>query len=132
MSGRTEIWSLAWTLIIKSPWLGYGFQGDRLVLGAHVHNAVMQALIQTGFIGTIPFIGAIVYGWFLIVMLLKNHNPVSRPMVIQSGAILLFFSVRAITESSGAFFGIDWLILAPYLAYIQILNSKCCTQPRGD
>ena len=32
--------------------------------------------------------------------------------------VLAFFSVRSLFESSGAFFGVDWLLLAPLFVYL--------------
>jgi hypothetical protein len=47
-----------------------------------------------------------------------------KRLVIQSGAVLAYLTVRAIPESTAAFFGIDWLILAPLLIYLYLVDSR--------
>ena len=121
------VWTTGWGFIKESILLGYGFHGDRLVLGTHIHNAFMHSLIQTGIIGTIPFVGALLYGWILMLKALKTLSRLpafQKQLVIQTDGILVFLSLRAIFESTGAFFGVDWLLLAPLLLYLQILNSN--------
>lgn len=126
LTGRTSIWATGWEFVKLSPFLGYGFHADRLVMGTHMHNAIMHALIQTGIIGTIPFVAALVVGWVLVYKNSRklNHLPEThKHLVIQTIGILLFLSVRGIPESTGAFYGIDWLLLAPVLFYLQIVSS---------
>ena len=127
LSGRTLIWAAAWEFIKQSPILGYGFLADRLVLGTHIHNAFMHAMIQTGIVGTVPFVGALLYGWMLVLRAVRRLNQLPEPhkiLVIQTAGILMFLSVRGIPESTGAFFSIDWLLLAPLLLYVQIVTSR--------
>lgn len=126
-NGRTVVWATGWGFIKQSIWLGYGFHGDRLVLGTHIHNSFMHAMIQTGLIGTLSFIAAMVYGWILmlkIVFALGRIPAVQKQLVIQTAGILVFLSIRAIFESTGAFFSVDWLLLAPLLLYLQIVDSN--------
>ena len=49
-------------------------------------------------------------------------NVKNRCLTIQAGAVLGFLSARALPESSGAFFGIDWLILAIVLLALQLVH----------
>ena len=123
----TQIWKVGWQFIEQSPVIGYGFHADRLVLGTHMHNATLHALIQTGFLGTIPFVGAVLWAWFLLIKALRNINnrfsPARKILLVQVAGILVFLSVRSLPESTGAFFGIDWLLLAPLLLYLRLVNS---------
>jgi len=123
LSGRTTgVWPQALKLFLKSPLIGWGFQADRIFLaGQHAHNAILHALIQTGIIGTIPFIIAFIWAWIILFKLLKNPSLTEKPFLIEIAAIFAFFTIRAITESTGAFFGVDWILLAPLIAYIQYL-----------
>lgn len=126
-SGRTVVWKAGWELLKSSPLLGYGFQGDRLVLGTHMHNAVLQALFQTGWFGFIPFAGALIWGWFSLIRALTalSRLPVAhKQLLIQTAGILTFLTLRTIWESTGAFFGVDWLILSVIFLYIQLINTK--------
>ncbi len=109
-----------------SPFVGFGFQADRILLGTHMHNAFMQSLIQTGVLGAIPFMAAVLLGWFLLVKLgfnLSRFPTLHRHLIIQCAALLGFFTIRGFPESTGAFFGIDWLVLAPLLMYLQVVGS---------
>jgi len=133
-SGRTQIWAAGWKFIELSPVLGYGFHADRLVLGTHMHNAVLHAMIQTGLLGTIPFVGAILWAWFLLIKTLRKIgglDPIHKTAVIQSAGILVFLSFRSLPESTGAFFGIDWLLLSPLLLYLRLVNSVDATMEEG-
>jgi O-antigen ligase len=114
-------------LLKDSPFLGFGFHADRLILGTHMHNAFLHALFQTGIIGTIPFMGSLIFGWVLLFRAARKLALFPLPhkhLVIQSGGILAFLTIRAFPESTGAFFGIDWLILAPLLLYLHLVNSS--------
>lgn len=125
-SGRTEIWSKGLEVFGESPLLGRGFHADRLLLKTHAHNSIIQALVQTGLLGTLPLIAGLILGWVLLLKSLQNLTRFSafhKTMVIQTAGVLAFLSVRSITESTGAFFSVDWLILAPHLLYVQIINS---------
>ena len=126
LTGRAEVWAAGWKLFIESPLLGYGFHADRLILRTHMHNAFMHALVQTGLIGTILFIGALVFGWGLLFKGLQNRAylpAVHKHLLIQTTGVMTFLSVRAIFESTGAFFGVDWLVLGPLLLYLKMVNS---------
>ena len=129
-SGRRVVWEKGLDLLGESPLLGYGFQADRLLLGTHAHNSLIQSLVQSGVLGTIPFVAAMLLGWFLLLVSLQRISRLAalhRTLVIQTAGIMVFLSIRAITESTGAFFSVDWLILAPHLLYIQVLNSNRST-----
>ena len=126
LTGRARVWKQGWDLFTESPVLGYGFHADRIMLNAHMHNAFMHALVQTGILGTLPFIAAILYGWLLLVKAFlsrANLTTSHKHLLIQTGGVLAFLTVRAIPESTGAFFGVDWLILAPLLLYLQLVNT---------
>jgi O-antigen ligase len=54
-SGRLDIWAEALTEIENRPWLGAGIKGFRELQltkdALHAHNAVLELLIDTGFLG---------------------------------------------------------------------------------
>jgi O-antigen ligase len=101
----------------------FGFHADRIFLeGQHMHNALLHALVQTGLLGTIPYLAAIVGAWILVVRLhLARPSPGLTPLPIEIPAVLAFFTIASITESTFAFFGTPWLLCAPLLAYSQAL-----------
>lgn len=131
-TGRSAVWAEALRLVRDSPVLGYGFHADRLLLGTHAHNAVVHSLLQTAVAGTIPFLGALLFGWLSLIRVARRLNslPTShKHLVIQSGGILAFLSMRTFPESTGAFFGVDWLILAPLLLYLHLVSSEGAMTP---
>ena len=119
------VWVDGLRLLKESPLIGYGFNADRLLLNTHMHNSLMQALVQTGLLGTLLFISAMLMGWVLLLKSLRNLGRLpseQKHLVIQAGGILAFLTVRSFPESTGAFFGVDWLILAPILLYLYTVN----------
>ena len=123
LTGRTETWGAGWTLFKESPWLGWGFNADRIFLaGQHMHNALFHALVQTGLFGTIPFVVGVLIAWIILVRLyLAPELPGTPPLPIEIPAVLAFVTIASITESTVAFFGSVWLIVAPLLAYTQAM-----------
>ena len=134
-SGRSVVWKAGWDELKNSPFLGYGFQGDRLLLGTHMHNAMLHALFQTGWIGFIPFAGALLWAWVNLIMALRVISRLSllhKHLLIQAAGILAFLTLRTIWESTGAFFGVDWIILCAIFFYIQLVNAEPRNQQMGE
>jgi hypothetical protein len=119
LTGRTATWRRALTLLKESPLLGLGFHADFLT-GEHMHNGLFHALVQAGLFGTIPYVAAIVGTWILIFRLYGRRQPQGLPPLrIEVPAILGFFTVLSITESTFAWFGVDWFLSAPCIAYME-------------
>jgi O-antigen ligase len=132
-TGRTTVWSQGMELFRSSPIIGNGFHAGRLVLNTHLHNGVVHSLVQTGILGTIAYLGAALYGWFLLYRVSRNLFGLSlahKHLVIQSGAVLAFLTMRAFPESTAAFFGVDWLLLAPVLIYLYLVDSRSFASER--
>jgi len=127
LSGRTGIWVLGLQQIKSSPAIGFGFHADRLLLGTHMHNSVLHSLLQAGIIGAIPFVAAVIFAWVLFFRIVRKPSQLSgdhKHLVIQCGGVLAFLTMRSLPESTGAFFGVDWLILALILFYLQVVNYR--------
>ena len=126
-TGRTAVWKDGLKLFRESPAIGFGFHADRLILKTHMHNSFMQALVQTGFAGAVTFLAAMLFVWVSLFNALRRLDQFPerhKHLVIQAGAILGFLTARAFIESTGAFFGIDWLILAPIMLYLHVISSN--------
>ena len=124
LSGRTDVWVEGIELFKDSPLLGYGFHADRQILNTHMHNAVLHSMVQTGTLGLLPFLAAIILAWIQMIRIIPKLARLSaahRCLVIQCAGILLFFTVTMIPESTGAFFSVDWLFLAPVLLYFSLV-----------
>jgi O-Antigen ligase len=119
LTGRTGQWIQGLAATRQSPWLGLGFQADRYYLrGIQIEDAILHAVIQTGILGTLAFAAAVVLAWYLLVKLYASPFSASLPEEIPG--ILAFFAIMSVTEST-AFYGANWLLLAPVLAYIQVV-----------
>lgn len=128
LTGRTGVWGEAARTALGSPMWGYGFHADRLVLGAHVHDAWLHALIQGGAIGLVLFAAA----WILAFngairagmgQRFQNLPPRERSTAILASVTLVFLLVRSIPESTAAFYGVDLLIFVPLAAYLHALGG---------
>ncbi|PKB84269.1 MAG: hypothetical protein BZY88_00655 [SAR202 cluster bacterium Io17-Chloro-G9] len=127
LTGRTVVWQQGWELFKDSPIFGRGFHADRIILRNHMHNTFMHSIVQTGVAGTIPLMAALILTWWLLlraVMKLAVLPDRHRYMVIQIAGVVAFLSIRTITESTGAFFGVDWLVLAPMMLYLELINRS--------
>jgi N-acetylglucosaminyldiphosphoundecaprenol N-acetyl-beta-D-mannosaminyltransferase len=119
LSGRTTgIWPAAWHLFLQSPVVGFGFFADRIFLeGHHAHNLVLEALVQSGALGTGFFLISLLMAWYLALSFFKKQ-PDDIWLVLSIG-FLTYFTLRGITESF-VFFGADYLLMVPIFAYLQL------------
>lgn len=119
LTGRTGQWMQGLAAFWQSPWVGLGFQADRYYLhGIQLENAFFHALIQTGILGTFAYVAAYAITWYLTARLYLSPHSSKLPDEIPG--ILAFFTVFSITESI-AYYSAAFLLLAPVLAYIQVL-----------
>jgi hypothetical protein len=66
-------------------------------------------------------------GFVLMLRAIRNIGRLpaeTKHTVILTAGLLVFLGIRSITESTGAFFGIDWLILAPILLYAEVVSRS--------
>jgi len=121
LSGRTTgVWPEGWRLFLSSPLLGYGFHADRIFLeGQHMHNALLHAFTQAGIIGGIFFVVALISVWIFIMHIYRGPKERHFSLPLEIPALVAFFTVLSITESTFAFYGAVWLFSAPLFAYIQ-------------
>jgi O-antigen ligase len=131
LTGRVSgQWIPGMHLFEESPFVGFGFQADRIMLeGTHMHNAFIQALVQSGILGAGFFIAAIYGIWFIVFKnkLIKKSADISNPdniILSESLAIVLFFTLRSFFESTAAFYGADLFLLIPALLYINAYVRK--------
>lgn len=121
LSGRLDTWQDTWNLFLDSPLIGNGFHADRIVLGQHVHNSVLHALVQAGILGALPFVVALMGSWLFLLRIYqvpREERVIAIPSEIP--ALLTFLTVDSVTESTYAFFGSVWLVYAPLFAYVQL------------
>jgi O-antigen ligase len=79
LTGRLQIWAFAWSQIKLSPFLGYGYNSSKAVLGSYLgfenglmvdsaHNLYLQNLLSVGFVGMTPVIILLIYLTYRCVM----------------------------------------------------------------
>ncbi len=127
MTGRTRAWANAWEQIVQSPLWGWGFQADRMLIGEHVHNTYMYALMTGGFAGAGLFVAGLVWAWVLMFRALRSRIAEAfgqKRILIQAGGILAFFTIRSIPEVCGAMFSVDLMVMLPILAYVSLLCRR--------
>lgn len=125
MTGRTAIWQEGWNVVMNSPWVGFGFQADRLLMGGlHMHNAFLHSLIQSGFLGGGAVIVSLGIVWYFTVHYFFLHQPSDKSLIpAEIPAVLLFTTVSSITESTFAYYSAAWLLSAPIFAYVMALHQ---------
>jgi len=132
MTGRVATWHEGWELLRHSPWVGVGFQGDRIFLaGKHMHDGLLEALVQAGGLGGVLWLGALLLTWVLVLRLYRRRAP-AYPLALPLDVpgILAFLTVGSFAESNFAYFSAAWLIGAPLLAYVQCLAMQRGLLPR--
>jgi len=124
LTGRDYTWRKGLVQIEHSPFLGWGFHADRLMLNSeHMHNSYLHSAIHAGVFGAGLFLAAIIAVWILILRsgLMKRVRRVEGPdlpLLMQSVLIIGFLTGRSFFESTAAFYGVDLLLLVPAMAYV--------------
>ena len=114
MTGRTDVWEEGWQAFHEAPFLGRGQWADRLLGIGHAHNTVVEALLNGGIVGFIPYLLSWVAGWRLFFRLWKRRRFLStldRMSLLQCGAVLAFFTARAVPETTTASYSPDLLMM---------------------
>lgn len=126
LSGRQMTWERGLELIKQSPFLGWGFHADRLLLHSeHMHNSYLHSLIHSGILGTAAFILAFIGTWIIIFKketfssVQKGRGP-NQVILVGSILILGFLTARGFFESTGAFYGVDLLLIVPSMTFIAV------------
>ncbi len=125
MTGRDLIWRYGWSVADTSPWIGFGPQADRRLMGLNAQNGVLYAALAAGYPGAALYLGGLLWGWVLYVRALVRgyaQNAAERLFLIQLGGIMAYLSIRNIPENTAALFSVDLLIHAPLLAFLGTLE----------
>ena len=110
LSGREELWGMAWAQIQVHPWLGIGpmhFASLGLKYGAHPHNAILQLASEWGVIATTAFVLPVMYGVKRLITHLhqRSTDSTEKKLLICIAVSLL----AAITQSM-----VDGILVIPY------------------
>ena len=122
LTGRTTTWEAGWQALQQSPWAGLGFWADRMFLGGwNIHNTLLDALMQSGFLGAIPFVIALVWVW-IGVLRFYSTKPAGEASSLPGEllGIMTFFTIYSITEITYSFYSVGWMVMAPLFAHVQL------------
>jgi O-antigen ligase len=146
-SGRTYLWSAAWTSVEERPWLGLGYGGFRpasnqLLLstpgvdlevyrlkprGQPVHNTYLGSIAELGILGLILFLGVLVSTAETLRRAARRGREVGAFFASRmAGALLLALVAWAViaiflsAETARAF----WIVLGIALALPKVIASE--------
>jgi hypothetical protein len=89
-----------------------------------------MALMQAGVVGTGFFAAAWVIAWRLFYRSLRKLTLLparQKCILVEAGAVLAFFTLRSITETTAAAISADLLIIVPILVYLEVLDRQLRT-----
>jgi len=115
LTGRDNTWQKGLERIGESPFFGWGFHADRLLINEeHMHNSYLHAGIQAGVIGALLFAAGIVVLWTYLAKsgILRRIRTAAAPdqaLLMQAVLVLGFLTARSIFESTAAFYGVDYV-----------------------
>jgi O-antigen ligase len=134
LTGRTRAYEHGLAAFYEAPIFGRGQWADRLLIGEHVHNSYLQALLNGGLIGGIPYLASWVAGWLLFFKLQKRRlrlSPKDRICLLEAGTVMMFFTIRAIPETTTASFAVDLLVMVAVYVYMETLTTCALRRPVG-
>lgn len=127
MTGRTRAYKAGWEQIKEHPMIGQGNWADRYTIDEHVHNSYLQALMNAGIIGFVPYLISWIMGWWLFYKLYGLRDlmfPIDQQLFIEAGAVMAFFTLRSIPETTTASFSVDSMLMVPVYIYLFVLYQK--------
>jgi O-antigen ligase len=122
MTGRTAYYQMGFEAFLKAPIFGRGQWADRLVIGGHCHNSYLQALMNSGILGGLPYLASWIAGWVLFFRLFRRRTKMrleDRATLMEAGTVMMFFTVRSFPETTTASFSVDLLVMAAVYTYLE-------------
>jgi O-antigen ligase len=128
LNSRTALWSQAWTFIREQPMYGWGLGAtrglflDSLGLGG-AHNAVINALVDTGVVGCALWLGIVA----LVGVLAARVRPVSvgvrwdRALILGVLVFLMLDGIFTEAPAAAANVGSTWLLLL--VGWLEVLRA---------
>lgn len=127
MSGRDRIWRKTWRAIERQPWLGYGPQSDRRIIRENVQNGFLYAWLSAGVLGVIGYAGGMLASWWCFLRIFVEKFRLEqrqRDMLMATGGLLVFFTLRSYPENTAALYSVDLLVQLPAMVYIAMLYRQ--------
>lgn len=124
MTGRISVYEVGIAAIEDAPLLGRGQWADRLLGVGHVHNSYLQALLNAGILGGLPYVASWIAGWVLFFRLQKRRRllpPKDQSALLEVGTVMMFFTFRSVPETTTASFSVDLLVMVAVYVYLETL-----------
>jgi O-antigen ligase len=134
MTGRTRTYENGMVAFEEAPLFGRGQWADRLTIHEHVHNSYLQAFMNAGIVGGIPYLVTWISGWILFFRLQKKStslNAANRLCLLESGTVMMFFTVRSIPETTTASYAVDLLVMVAVYVYLESLTIHLRIKKQG-
>lgn len=122
LTGRDELWQLAWNEVKKSPFIGRGMSSDtlygRYYLGHSFHNSYLAMWFNTGILGLLLFLFALITSafrnWRLSLKILNHeHAECYRVLTgIVMGCLCAGMFERTLAGASNYLIGVVMLSIA--------------------
>jgi O-antigen ligase len=123
-SGRYQDWLKAFDILKENPILGYGPQGDRLLINQSIHNAFIYSLISAGVIGGILFLLVYLRTLYFFVKFLFDKSLYLNFNFSISIILIIILNLRSTLETSFAIYSIDYLIFILIFSNLSNYFSK--------
>ncbi|MCY1289927.1 O-Antigen ligase [compost metagenome] len=129
-SGRLTIWGNLWEYVVQRPWLGWGGDYVRQIMqGKHVlqaHNAIVQLLVEWGFVGLFVICSPMLGIWMKGIGRLRSFPIVERDSL--SLGIAVLFALFLLSMVDGIFYyGLPLVYLA--LGYALLFARRNTAAP---
>lgn len=131
LSGRAQLWDIAWTRLMAHPWLGIGpmhFAAIHNKFGAHPHNALLQLAVEWGIPAAIGLAVPVAWGLVRMLSALRRAAAPSSPLLVCLTASLM----AGVAQSM-----VDGMIVVPYTQIWLVLVAGwafgvCSRNPVGS
>ena len=130
MSGRIHLWAEGWERVKEAPVLGYGMASTRFKTviskfsAGHMHNAFLEVLINTGFMGFIFWLVALIFVASRIILYLpRGSNSHDKTLAIDMVALMVYSLIRMWTGQTFVQHNYSFFLFICLIAYSCLIQK---------
>ena len=116
LTGRTELFGIAYELFLERPWLGYGFLSGREVFlervpwAGEAHNMFVEVAISLGIVGLLLYVAIFVWlGRVALGAALQRPTAVGTAVRDTTGLLVFVIIAGGVTSGAAGVPGIQWV-----------------------
>ena len=116
LTGRTELFGIAYELFLERPWLGYGFLSGREVFlervpwAGEAHNMFVEVAISLGLVGLLLYVALFVWlSRVAIGAMFERPTVVGTTMRDMAGLLAFVIIAGGVTSGAAGVPGTQWL-----------------------